>query len=116
MGVTVGQVATLVSVREHPGIGVRELASLERMSAPAMVGYVDRLEAAGLLARQPVAGDRRRVGLQLTAEGRRVLRATRAMRTAWLAARLRRLSAEQLAALEAALEPLGLLVSDEGAA
>ena len=116
MGVTVGQVATLVSVREHPGIGVRELASVERMSAPAMVGYVDRLEAAGLLARRPVAGDRRRVGLELTAEGKRVLRATRAMRTAWLAARLRRLSADQLTALEAALEPLALLVSDEGAA
>ena len=45
-----------------------------------------------------------------------MLRATRAMRTAWLAARLRRLSGEQLGALEAALEPLALLVSDEGAA
>ena len=35
------------------------------------------------------------------------------MRTEWLATRLRRLTDEQLAALEAALEPLGALLSDE---
>ena len=113
MGVTVGQVALLAVIREQPGIGVRDLATRERMSAPAMSGYVDRLEAAGLVVRGPVAGDGRRVGLKLTDSGRRVLRSTRSMRTAWLAARLRRLTDEQLGALEAALEPLALLVPDE---
>ena len=116
MGVTAGQVSLLVAIGNTPGIGVRDLARLERMSAPAMVGYVDRLTAAGLVMRGPVEGDRRRVGLELTADGRRVLRSARAMRTAWLAARLRRLTGEQLAALEAALEPLALVASDQGAA
>jgi DNA-binding MarR family transcriptional regulator len=115
-GTTVGQIALLVIIRERPGIGVRELAALERMSAPAMSGYVDRLEAAGLIVRSPVAGDRRRVGLDLTEEGRRLVRSARAMRTEWLATRLRRLTDEQLAALESALAPLALLLDDEGAA
>src|SRR4249920_2671358 len=106
MGVTVGQVALLAAIREEPGIGVRRLATRERMSAPAMSGYVDRLEAAGLVVRGPVEGDRRRVGLHLTDSGRRLLRSTRRLRTAWLADRMRRLSDEQLAALDAALEPL----------
>jgi DNA-binding MarR family transcriptional regulator len=113
MGVTVGQVALLAAIREEPGIGVRELATRERMSAPAMSGYVDRLEAAGLVARGAVEGDRRRVGLHLTGPGRRLLRSTRRLRTAWLAERMRRLTDDQLAALEAALEPLALLARDE---
>jgi DNA-binding MarR family transcriptional regulator len=113
MGATVAQVALLAAIREQPGIGVRELATRERMSAPAMSGYVDRLEAAGLVVRGPVEGDRRRVGVHLTDAGRKLLRSTRRLRTAWLAARLRRLSDEQLRAVEAALEPLGMLVRDE---
>jgi DNA-binding MarR family transcriptional regulator len=113
MGATVGQIALLAAIREEPGIGVRELATRERMSAPAMSGYVDRLEAAGLVVRGPVEGDRRRVGLQLTVPGRKLLRSTRRLRTAWLAERVRRLSEAQLQALEAALEPLALLTRDE---
>jgi DNA-binding MarR family transcriptional regulator len=92
---------------------MRELATRERMSAPAMSGYVDRLEAAGLVVRGPVAVDRRRVGLHLTDPARRLLRSTRRMRTAWLADRMRRLNDDQIAALEAALEPLTMLVRDE---
>jgi DNA-binding MarR family transcriptional regulator len=113
MGATVGQIALLAAIREEPGIGVRELATRERMSAPALSGYLDRLEAAGLVVRGPVEGDRRRVGLHLTDAGRRLLRSTRRMRTAWLAERIRRLTDDQIAALEAALEPLTMLVRDE---
>jgi DNA-binding MarR family transcriptional regulator len=113
MGTTVGQIALLAAIREEPGIGLRGLASRERMSAPAMSGYVDRLEAAGLVVRGRVEGDRRRIGLHLTSEGRKLLRSTRRLRTAWLAERMRRLSDEQLRALEAALEPLALLARDE---
>jgi DNA-binding MarR family transcriptional regulator len=113
MGATVGQIALLAAIHEEPGLGVRQLASRERMSAPAMSGYVDRLEAARLVVRGPVEGDRRRVGLHLTDEGRRLLRSTRKLRTAWLAERMRRLSDAELRALESALEPLAILARDE---
>jgi DNA-binding MarR family transcriptional regulator len=109
LGVTGGQVSLLSLIRHEPGIGVRELASRERMSAAGMSKYVARIEAAGLVARTELS-DRRRVGLVLTGDGQRVLRSVRSRRTAWLAERLRGLSDEELVALDAAIEPLGRLI------
>jgi DNA-binding MarR family transcriptional regulator len=111
LGITGGQVALLWAIQQKPGIGVRELAARERMSAPALSGYVDRLEKAGFVARTPSPTDRRRVGLTLTAPGKRVLRSVKARRTAWLAARLRGLTQDELAAVDRAIEPLDALVS-----
>jgi DNA-binding MarR family transcriptional regulator len=102
----------LFTIQRHPGIGVRELAALERMSAPGMSKYVARLEAAGLVAREPSGDDRRRVGLRLTSEAERVLRSVKSRRTAWLAARLRGLPEDELAAVDAAIEPLQQLIDE----
>ncbi len=113
LGITGGQAALLHAIRTTPGIGVRELAAQERISAPVLSGYVDRLEKAGLVRRTRSENDRRRVGLDVTPEGDRVLRAARSRRTAWLAARLQRLTAEELAAVDAAVEPLALLLGEE---
>ncbi len=110
LGVTAAQAALLHLIHKNPGIGVRELAAREGISAPGMSGYVDRLEAAKLVTRTRSAKDRRRIGLALTPEGTRVLRAVRSRRTAWLAARLRGLEPEQLAAIEAALAALAELL------
>jgi DNA-binding MarR family transcriptional regulator len=110
-GVSPEQVSLLVAIKYTPGVGVRELATRERVSAPAMSKHVDRLERDGLVTRTPSADDRRRVGLTLTDEGRRVLRRVRSRRTAWLAGRLKALSDEQLRAIDAAIEPLGELLS-----
>lgn len=112
LGVTGGQVSLLVTIHGRPGIGVRELAALERMSAPGMSKYVGRLEAAGLVARDPLGDDRRRVGLRVTPEGERVLRSVKSRRTAWLAARLRALSDEELEAVDAAIGPLRELIDE----
>src|SRR5213079_626729 len=98
LGVTGGQVSLLVQIKFHPGIGMRELAALERMSVPGMSKFVARLEEACLVERAPVAGDQRRVGLSLTAAGHKVLRSVKSKRTAWLAARLHQLDPEQLEA------------------
>jgi len=114
LGVTGGQVALLIQIRKHDGIGARELAELERISPAAMSGYIDRLEKAGLVTRVRDERDRRRQVLELTDEAERVLRSVRSLRTAWLANRLGRLSAAQLAAIDAAVDPLlGLLEETE---
>jgi DNA-binding MarR family transcriptional regulator len=110
LGVTGGQVGLLVQIKTRPGIGIRELASVERMSVPGMSKFIARLEEAGLVQRAPVAGDQRRVGLSLTAAGHKVLRSVKSKRTAWLAARLRHLEPEQLEAIDAAIEPLAHLL------
>jgi DNA-binding MarR family transcriptional regulator len=112
LGVTGGQASLLFTIQRHPGIGVRELAALERMSAPGMSKYVGRLEAAGLVVRRTSDDDRRRVGFRLTPEAERVLRSVKSRRTAWLAARLRHLSSAELAAVDAAIEPLQELIDE----
>ena len=110
VGVSPEQVSLLVAIKYAPGIGVRDLAVRERVSAPAMSKHVDRLERDGLAVRTPSADDRRRVGLTLTDEGQRLLRRVRSRRTAWLATRLKELSDEELRAIDAAIQPLrGLL-------
>ena len=116
VGVSPEQVALLVSIKYSPGIGVRELAARERVTPPALTKHVDRLERDGLVVRTPSSDDRRRVGLTLTDEGQRVLRRVRSRRTAWLASRLRELDADELAAVEAAVEPLLRLVPAEARA
>jgi DNA-binding MarR family transcriptional regulator len=114
LGVTGGQVSLLVQIKYHPGIGIRELAALERISVPGMSKFISRLEQAGLVQRAPVAGDQRRVGLTLTTAGHKVLRSVKSKRTAWLSARLRELDPDQLEAIDAAIEPLAhLLEQDE---
>ena len=115
VGVSAEQVSLLVAIKYAPGIGAGELAARERVSPPAMTQHVDRLERDGLVVRTPSPDDRRRVGLALTEEGRRVLRRVRSRRTAWLATRLRGLTPDDLAAVEAAVAPLEkLLREDEG--
>lgn len=115
LGVTAGQAALLHVIRSNPGIGLRALAEHEGVSAPAMSGYIDRLESAGLVARVRSDADRRRVGLRVTGDGVRVLRSARSRRTAWLARRLRRLTDAERVAIHAALEPLALLLAEEPA-
>jgi DNA-binding MarR family transcriptional regulator len=113
LGVTGGQVSLLIQIKHRPGIGIRELAALERMSVPGMSKFISRLEEAGLVQRAPVEGDQRRVGLKLTAEGQKVLRSVKSKRTAWLSARLRELDPDELEAIDAAIEPLAHLLGED---
>jgi DNA-binding MarR family transcriptional regulator len=110
LGVTGGQVALLATIKQNPGIGVRDLAALERISAAGMSGHVARLERARLVERAADPRDRRRAGLNVTDEGLRVLRLVRSRRTAWLAERLKGLPPAELSAIDAALEPLAALL------
>jgi DNA-binding MarR family transcriptional regulator len=112
-GVSPSQVTLLVAIKYAPGIGVKELAERERVSAPAMSRQVDRLVKAGFVSRASSDDDRRRVGLTLTEAGRRVLRKVRSRRTVWLARRLQKLSPDELETLEAAADSLALLLDEE---
>lgn len=113
VGVSPEQVSLMVAIKYAPGIGVRELAAKERVSAPALSNHIDRLERAGLVTRTPDEVDRRRVGVRLTDEGQRVLRRVRSRRTAWLATRLRGLSPGEVEAIEAAIEPLSRILNED---
>ncbi len=115
LGVSGYQVSLLVAIKQAPGVGVRALAAQERMSPAAISQRVARLEQAGLVRRTPDASDRRRHGLTLTEAGEAVLRSVKRRRTAWLAGRLAELTPEELAAVDAAAEPLARLLHEEDA-
>jgi DNA-binding MarR family transcriptional regulator len=109
LGVTGGQVTLLVQIKMSPGITASELAERERVSAPGMSGHIARLESAGLIERTRAA-DRRRIGLTLTEAGEQVLADVKRRRTAWLAARLENLTADERESIEAALPALEKLL------
>ena len=112
LGVTGGQITLLIQIHRNRGIGVNELATRERISAAAMSKHVARLERAGLVRRTQDELDGRRQSLSLTEEGERVLRSVKSRRTAWLAERLKKLESAELEAIDAAIEPLLLLLED----
>jgi DNA-binding MarR family transcriptional regulator len=97
-------------VKTRPGLSLRELAGAEGISAPSLSAHVDRLESLGLIRRVRSSDDRRRVGLELTPEGRATVRRVRARRTTWLAERLRRLSDTDRERIEQALPALESLL------
>jgi DNA-binding MarR family transcriptional regulator len=113
LGITARQVTLLWLVKRSPGLSLAELAAEERISPPALSGNVDRLERVGLLQRVRSQDDRRRVGLELTEEGARLLRRVRARRTTWLTQRMRDLDPAELEAIEAAIPALQRLLGDE---
>jgi len=106
-GLTGGQASLLATIHGHPGAGVNALAAAEGMTAASISGHIDRLEAAGLVARERSGeGDRRRVGLRVTRSGVRALEDVRRRRTAWLATRLDTLDPDELRRIDAALDAL----------
>ena len=75
------------------------------LAASTVSEALTRLERFGYVVKVPaVAGDRRRIGLVLTAKGVAAVRAGSVLETARLAAALRRLSAADRVALTAALD------------
>jgi len=112
-GITAGQAALLAQIRNHPQLGVRDLATREGLSAPAITRYLDRMEKAGLITRTRSTEDARRIRLALTPKGIRALRSVRRRRTAWLAERLEGLSPAELRLVDEAIEPLSRLVEDD---
>ncbi|HEY7511604.1 MAG TPA: MarR family transcriptional regulator [Vicinamibacteria bacterium] len=80
-------------------MSLARLAAAEQVTPPTMSRIVQALAAAGLVAREPDARDRRRVVLAATRAGRRVMHRGRRRRVAALAARLRALSPPEVVRL-----------------
>lgn len=72
-GITTQQAALLLMATRHGGHGVRRLADPLGTDTAGLTRLVDRLEAKGLIAREPSPSDRRAVVLELTPAGRELL-------------------------------------------
>jgi DNA-binding MarR family transcriptional regulator len=59
LGITAGEARTLLHVGRMPGRRQAALADGMNIEPMTLVGFLDRLEGAGLVVRQPQPGDRR---------------------------------------------------------
>ena len=80
---------------EGTALTPRELAGIERVSPPSMTRTVGALAERGLVTRQDDPLDGRQVFISLTAQGLLLLKETRRQRDAWMATRLRGISADE---------------------
>lgn len=100
-----------LSVLVHAGpLSLAELAAAEEVKPPTMSRLVEGLVREGLATREPVAGNRRRLRIAATDEGRRRLEAGRRRRVRALAGRLERLADSEQRALARSVEILDRLV------
>lgn len=104
-----GQLAALGTLDRHGPMTPGELAAHERVQPPSMSRIVKALEETGYVTRTPHPTDGRQVVLALTPAGERMLKEDRRYREAWLAQRLRDLSAEDRDLLRRAAEVLDAL-------
>src|SRR5215210_4177579 len=99
---SLGAMAVLGCLYRHGELSVGELAAHERVQPPSMTRTVNCLEEGGYVTRRPHDTDRRQVVVVLSDLGRETLLADRARRDAWLARKLRDLTAEERAVLRRA--------------
>jgi len=80
---------------EGTALTPRELAGIERVSPPSMTRTVAALVERGLVVRQDDPLDGRQVFISLTPQGLSLLKDTRRKRDAWMASRLKGISADE---------------------
>src|SRR5215470_7489423 len=113
MGLPPGQASALSVLVFGGAKTLSQLAALEQVRPPTMSRMVDALERAGLVSRAADADDRRSVQIAATPAGLRLMHRGRERRVGVLAEALAALGREQRAAIEAALDVLERLPSDQ---
>jgi DNA-binding MarR family transcriptional regulator len=90
-----------------------ELATAEHVQPPTVTWIVDKLQEAGLVARELDVSDRRVIRVRVTDAGHRSAQRSRSRGNAYLARRLRALGDDDRAVLEAAIPVLERLLEDD---
>lgn len=114
-GLSPTSAAALATIDRQPYLTPSELAARERIQRPTATRLIANLEAEGLIVRMTDPADKRSCLLSLTAAGAARLEEIRTRKDAFLADRLRRLTAEDRATLRRAAELLEELLEDEQA-
>jgi DNA-binding MarR family transcriptional regulator len=105
-GLTLGQFDILATLRRHGPKGrltPSELLGSVMLSSGGMTARLDKLEEAGLIARGSDSEDRRKVVIELTAKGKRVIDSATSTRFEEAKASLPKMSPEELETLESLL-------------
>lgn len=112
-GVTPSQLSALASIDRHGPLTIGELAAHENVQPPTISRIVGALEGEGWIERVPDPDDRRVALIRSTPKAHRELDRIRSERNASLARRLANLSADDLAAVLAAVPALERLLEDQ---
>lgn len=105
-GLTPTSIAALATIERHGPITPSEIAAIERVKRPTITRTLGCLEREGLIDRAPDPDDGRSALVSVNAAGRDRLRRLRGRKNAFLARRMRDLSAEEVETLERAAEIL----------
>ena len=105
-GLTPTATAALASIERHGPLTPSELARIEAVKRPTVTRTLGCLEKAGLIERTPDPDDGRSALVSLNGAGRERLRRLRGRKNAYLARRMRDLSAADVETLERAAEIL----------
>jgi DNA-binding MarR family transcriptional regulator len=112
VGITQSQLSALATIVVEGRVTLSGLADAERVQPPSITRLVDVLVAQGYATRTPSAEDRRVAWVAPTPAGRALIESVRRQRDAYLAQRLRNLSAEDRAVLARAAVLLERLTED----
>ena len=112
-GLTGTQWRVMRTLWDRDGRSVLELARATLISAPSLVGVIDRLARDGLVERRPCDVDRRRVYVHLTRRGRALEQRVSPLLDEVYAGIERRLDAAEWRALYSALDRLCDVAPDE---
>ncbi|MGN6254403.1 MAG: MarR family winged helix-turn-helix transcriptional regulator [Solirubrobacterales bacterium] len=105
-GLTPTSVAALATIERHGPMTPSEIAGIERVKRPTVTRTLGCLEREGLIDRTPDPADGRSALVEVNGAGRERLRRLRSRKNAYLARRMRDLSAEEVETLERAAEIL----------
>ena len=105
-GLTPTSVAALATIERHGPLTPSEIAEIERVKRPTITRTLGCLEGEGLIDRAPDPADGRSALVRVNGAGRERLRRLRGRKNAYLARRMRDLSAEEVETLERAAEIL----------
>ena len=111
--ITASQLSALYTIARLGPLTLGDLSAAEGVRPPTMTRVVASLEQLGLAPRTVDPADRRVAHVDVTARGDELVKASRHRKDAFLASRLRALSAEEREALDRAAELLERLAAPE---
>jgi len=105
-GLSHGLLSALATVSKDGPLRLAELSQIEQVSAPSTTRLVAELEAQGLVSRRPDPVDGRAILITVTPKGNDTVLRARTARGAMVEELFAQLSAEEVAAITAALPAL----------
>ncbi len=112
--VSLTQASALVTLYLGGPMTPGALASRERVQPPSMTRVIAALEQLGFIDREPHPSDRRQVIVSISLAGTEYVEADKSARDAWMDARMRELSADDVAVLARAVELVDRMVGSDG--